>query len=119
MLTENIFALPGMGTVLINAIFGRDYPVVQGTILIYTLMFVAVNIVDGLLYTRVDPEFSSNPARTASEEATCMASILAPRTLDDGRRLGITAPEPSALARRPARFVGRPATSRRASSWRR
>jgi ABC-type dipeptide/oligopeptide/nickel transport system permease component len=55
VLTENIFALPGMGTVLVNAIFGRDYPVVQGTILLYTLMFVAVNIVTDVLYTRVDP----------------------------------------------------------------
>ncbi len=55
VLTENIFALPGMGTVLVNAIFGRDYPVVQGTILLYTLMFVAVNIITDVLYTRVDP----------------------------------------------------------------
>jgi ABC-type dipeptide/oligopeptide/nickel transport system permease component len=55
VLTENIFALPGMGTVLVNAIFGRDYPVVQGTILLYTLMFVVVNIVTDVLYTRVDP----------------------------------------------------------------
>ena len=55
VLTENIFALPGMGTVLINAIFSRDYPVVQGAILLYTLMFVAVNIVTDMLYTRVDP----------------------------------------------------------------
>ncbi len=55
VLTENIFALPGMGTVLINAIFSRDYPVVQGTILLYTLMFVAVNIATDVLYTRVDP----------------------------------------------------------------
>jgi peptide/nickel transport system permease protein len=44
-----------MGTVLVNAIFGRDYPVVQGTILLYTLMFVAVNIITDVLYTRVDP----------------------------------------------------------------
>ena len=55
VLTENIFALPGMGTVLINAIFSRDYPVVQGTILLYTLMFVAVNVATDVLYTRVDP----------------------------------------------------------------
>ena len=44
-----------MGTVLINAIFSRDYPVVQGAILLYTPMFVAVNIVTDMLYTRVDP----------------------------------------------------------------
>jgi ABC-type dipeptide/oligopeptide/nickel transport system permease component len=55
VLTENIFAIPGMGTVLINAIYSRDYPVVQGVILLYTVMFVLVNIVTDLVYTRVDP----------------------------------------------------------------
>ncbi|MEA2642912.1 MAG: peptide/nickel transport system permease protein [Chloroflexota bacterium] len=55
VLTENIFALPGMGTVLVNAIFARDYPVVQGMILLYTLVFVAVNVATDLLYTRADP----------------------------------------------------------------
>jgi peptide/nickel transport system permease protein len=55
VLTENIFAIPGMGTVLINAIYSRDYPVVQGVILLYTVMFVLVNIATDLIYTRVDP----------------------------------------------------------------
>jgi ABC-type dipeptide/oligopeptide/nickel transport system permease component len=55
VLTENIFAIPGMGTVLINGIYSRDYPVVQGAILLYTLLFVLVNIATDLLYTRVDP----------------------------------------------------------------
>lgn len=55
VLIENIFAIPGMGTVLINGIFSRDYPVVQGVILLYTLMFVLVNVATDVLYTRVDP----------------------------------------------------------------
>lgn len=55
ILIENIFAIPGMGTVLISGIFSRDYPVVQGVILLYTLMFVLVNIATDVLYTWVDP----------------------------------------------------------------
>ena len=55
VLIENIFAIPGMGTVLITGIFSRDYPVVQGVILLYTLIFVLVNITTDVLYTRVDP----------------------------------------------------------------
>jgi ABC-type dipeptide/oligopeptide/nickel transport system permease component len=55
VLIENVFAIPGMGTVLINGIYSRDYPVVQGMILLYALMFVLVNVATDLLYTRVDP----------------------------------------------------------------
>jgi ABC-type dipeptide/oligopeptide/nickel transport system permease component len=55
VLIENVFAIPGMGTVLVNGIFSRDYPVVQGMILLYALMFVAVNVATDLFYTRVDP----------------------------------------------------------------
>ncbi len=55
VIIETIFALPGMGTALINGIFSRDYPVVQGIILWYTLMFVLINVLTDVLYTKVDP----------------------------------------------------------------
>lgn len=55
VLIENVFAIPGMGTVLVNGIFSRDYPVVQGMILLYALMFVLVNVATDLVYTRADP----------------------------------------------------------------
>ncbi|HMO94692.1 MAG TPA: ABC transporter permease [Tepidiformaceae bacterium] len=55
VITESIFSLPGMGTVLIKAIAGRDYPVIQGVILLFALMFVVVNVLTDLVYTRVDP----------------------------------------------------------------
>jgi len=55
VITESIFSLPGMGTELINGIFGRDYPVIQGLILTYSLVFVAVNLLTDVLYTRLDP----------------------------------------------------------------
>jgi peptide/nickel transport system permease protein len=55
VITESIFSLPGMGTQLINSIYSRDYPVVQGLILSYAVIFVAVNVITDLVYTRVDP----------------------------------------------------------------
>ena len=55
VIIETIFALPGMGTILINGINGRDYPVVQGLVLMYASLFVLVNLMTDLIYTRVDP----------------------------------------------------------------
>jgi ABC-type dipeptide/oligopeptide/nickel transport system permease component len=55
IIVEAIFALPGMGTLLVNGINGRDYPVVQGAVLIYATLFIVVNLLTDLLYTRVDP----------------------------------------------------------------
>ena len=55
VIIETIFALPGMGTILINGINGRDYPIVQGVVLMYASLFVFVNVATDLLYSRVDP----------------------------------------------------------------
>ncbi len=55
IIVESIFALPGMGTVLIRAIQARDYQVVQALVLVYALMFVIVNLITDIIYTKVDP----------------------------------------------------------------
>jgi peptide/nickel transport system permease protein len=55
VIIESIFAMPGMGTILINGINGRDYPIVQGVVLMYAAMFVTVNLVTDIIYTKVDP----------------------------------------------------------------
>lgn len=60
VITESIFSIPGMGTQLISAIYGRDYPVVQGLILAFAVIFVAVNVLTDLVYTRVDPRVRLN-----------------------------------------------------------
>jgi peptide/nickel transport system permease protein len=52
---EEIFALPGMGRLVLQAIFQRDYPVVQGVVLMIALLFVITNLVVDLLYAWVDP----------------------------------------------------------------
>lgn len=52
---EEIFALPGMGRLVLQAIFQRDYPVVQGVVLVIALLFVITNLVVDLLYAWIDP----------------------------------------------------------------
>ena len=55
VIVATVFAWPGTGSLLISAINSRDYPLVIGTILAYTLIFVIINFVIDLLYPLVDP----------------------------------------------------------------
>jgi peptide/nickel transport system permease protein len=55
VIVESIFSIPGMGTALVQAIGARDYPIVQGLILVFALLFVLVNLFTDVLYTRLDP----------------------------------------------------------------
>ena len=55
ILTETTFAWPGMGRLLVSAIGARDYPVIQGIVFTFALLFAAVNLVVDLLYAYVDP----------------------------------------------------------------
>ncbi len=55
ILTETIFAWPGVGRLVVDAIFERDYPVVQGTVLVIALIFVFVNLLVDLSYAYLDP----------------------------------------------------------------
>jgi peptide/nickel transport system permease protein len=52
---EQVFALPGIGRLIVQAIIGRDYPVVQGTLLLLGFAFVLLNLAIDVLYTFVDP----------------------------------------------------------------
>jgi peptide/nickel transport system permease protein len=55
IVTEVIFALPGMGRLGLNAILDRDYPVVQGVVLVVAAGYIAVNLLIDLLYGVIDP----------------------------------------------------------------
>jgi ABC-type dipeptide/oligopeptide/nickel transport system permease component len=55
VLTETVFAWPGIGRLLVDAIGYRDYPVIQGTVLVISLGFVLTNIVVDILYAYLDP----------------------------------------------------------------
>ena len=55
VIVEQIFALPGLGRYTFDAISMRDYPVVQGTVLVFTVFFILVNLLVDVLYGFVDP----------------------------------------------------------------
>jgi peptide/nickel transport system permease protein len=55
VVVENVFAIKGLGRVLIQGIFNRDYPVVQGAILVVSAIFVLANLLVDVLYTVIDP----------------------------------------------------------------
>jgi peptide/nickel transport system permease protein len=54
-ITESVFSWPGIGKLTVDAIFARDYPVVQGTVLVTATLFVLVNLGTDLLYGVLDP----------------------------------------------------------------
>ena len=55
VITETVFAWPGVGSLLVEAIQSRDYPVVQACVLLVSLTYVLVNTLTDLVYTWVDP----------------------------------------------------------------
>lgn len=55
VLTETIFALPGLGRLAVVSIFSRDYPVIQGIAVVAATLFVAINLLVDLLYLALDP----------------------------------------------------------------
>ena len=55
VLTETVFAWPGVGSWLKDAIFDRDYPVLQGGILFLAIVFVVVNLVVDISYAIINP----------------------------------------------------------------
>lgn len=55
---ENIFAWPGIGRLCINAIFGRDYPMIQAYILLMALLFLLSNFIVDLLQQYLDPRLT-------------------------------------------------------------
>jgi peptide/nickel transport system permease protein/oligopeptide transport system permease protein len=58
VVTETVFSYPGLGLLLISSINNRDFPVVQGALLLFALQFVIVNLVVDLLYGFVDPRIT-------------------------------------------------------------
>jgi peptide/nickel transport system permease protein len=55
IIIENVFARPGLGTTLLAAILERNYPVVQGSVLVIAAIYVAVNTLVDLTYGIADP----------------------------------------------------------------
>ncbi|MFN5457206.1 ABC transporter permease [Bradyrhizobium sp.] len=55
VVTESVFAIPGLGRLTIDAILRRDYPVIQGIVLLFSFVYVLVNLLIDVTYTLVDP----------------------------------------------------------------
>lgn len=55
VVTESVFNIPGLGRLTVNAILHRDYPVIQGLILVFALTFVIVNLLVDISYVMLDP----------------------------------------------------------------
>jgi peptide/nickel transport system permease protein len=55
VVTESVFAIPGLGRLTVDAILRRDYPVIQGVVLLFSFIYVLVNLGVDLLYTLFDP----------------------------------------------------------------
>jgi len=55
MIVETVFAWPGLGRLAVAAIFARDFPLVQGTVMVYALIFIVANLIVDVLYTYLNP----------------------------------------------------------------
>lgn len=55
VITESVFAIPGVGRLTIDAILRRDYPVIQGVVLMFSFVYVLINLLVDLSYTLFDP----------------------------------------------------------------
>ncbi len=55
VVTESVFVIPGLGLLTLDAIQGRDYPTVQALIILFSVVYVVINLIIDLLYTLLDP----------------------------------------------------------------
>jgi dipeptide transport system permease protein len=55
IVTETVFGLPGVGNLVVSAVLRRDYPVIQGALLVIAALYVLINLAIDLLYLAVDP----------------------------------------------------------------
>lgn len=55
VVTETVFGLPGVGNLVVSAVLRRDYPVIQGALLVIAGLYVLINFAIDMLYLLVDP----------------------------------------------------------------
>jgi len=58
VLTETVFSWPGLGRLMVKAIFARDYVLLQGAVLIFALAFVLINLAVDIAYGVLDPRIA-------------------------------------------------------------
>ena len=55
VVTETVFAIPGLGSLTVDAVLSRDFPVIQGVVLFFAFSYVAINLLVDLSYLVFDP----------------------------------------------------------------
>ena len=58
MIIEEVFSWPGLGRLVVTAIFNRDFPLIQGAVMVYALTFVVANLIVDILYTFLNPKIT-------------------------------------------------------------
>jgi len=58
MIIETVFGWPGLGRLAVTAIYARDFPLIQGVVMIYAFTFVAANLLVDILYTYLNPKIT-------------------------------------------------------------
>jgi len=58
VVTESVFNIPGLGRLVVEAVLARDYPIIQGVILLFSLTYIFINLVVDVLYTVFDPRIT-------------------------------------------------------------
>ena len=56
MIVETVFSWPGLGRTVVSAIFERDFPLVQGAVMVYAFIYVLTNLIVDIVYTYLDPK---------------------------------------------------------------
>ncbi len=85
VIVEKVFNWPGMGRMVVDAVFNRDYPLVMGTVVVAALMFIIGLLISDILYTLLDPRIRLN--RTNSPMTVANADMLAVRAPKKSRTL--------------------------------
>ena len=55
VIIETVFSLPGLGSLIMSSILARDYPAVQGCVILFAVIIMAVNLLTDILYSVLDP----------------------------------------------------------------
>jgi len=55
IVTETVFGLPGIGNLVVSAVLRRDYPVIQGALIVVAAVYVLINLAVDLIYALADP----------------------------------------------------------------
>ena len=62
VITEKIFDWPGLGTLMLDGLGQRDYPLVQGCVLMFSLSYLFINLITDIVYALIDPRISLDKA---------------------------------------------------------